>query len=473
MRAGRRARPLDRHGSSGPPDPPRPIPLHTDRPAMHSRGMDIAIEQSLASMGDWQEDLYEDVHRHPELSMQEERTAGRIESELAQLGLETRRFGGTGVVAVIENGQGPTVLARADIDALPVTEDEIVDYRSETEGVMHACGHDVHLSALLGAVRALVENREGWSGTYLAVFQPGEEEADGALSMLRDGLAEAVPRPDVALGQHVMPGIAGQVAIADGPVLSQGDSVHVTLHGRGAHGSMPHLAVDPVVLASSIVLRLQQIVSREIPPGAFSVVTVGALNAGTKSNVIPATAELRLNLRHYDPDVRDEVIAALERIVRAECAASGCTREPDFEYYDQYPLTSNDPEQERIVRAAFEEAFDDGQVITMAPATASEDFSHLPEAFGAPYVYWTVGGTDPELYRRARADGTVASEVPANHQSAFVPELHPTLEAMTRAQVAAALAYLGDAASEHPDSGTPEQSSSDTSDRAADAAARD
>ncbi|MCG7310627.1 amidohydrolase [Brachybacterium sp. ACRRE] len=435
--------------------------------------MDTAIEKSLESMGDWQEDLYEDVHRHPELSMQEEGTAGRIEHELAQLGLGTRRFGGTGVVAVIENGEGPTVLARADIDALPVTEDRIVDYRSETDGVMHACGHDFHLSALLGAVRALVENREGWSGTYIAVFQPGEEEADGALSMLRDGLAEAVPRPDVALGQHVMPGIAGQVAITDGPVLSQGDSVHITLHGRGAHGSMPHLAVDPVVLASSIVLRLQQIVSREIPPGSFSVVTVGALNAGTKSNVIPATAELRLNLRHYDTDVRDQVIAALERIVRAECEASGCPQEPEFEYYDQYPLTSNDAEQEQLVRAAFEEAFDDGQVVTMAPATASEDFSHLPDAFGAPYVYWTVGGTDPDLYRRAQAAGTIASDVPANHQSAFVPQLRPTLAVMTRAQVVAALAYLDGTVSDHPGSGTPEQSSSDTSDSAADSSPRD
>lgn len=426
--------------------------------------MGTAIEKSLEALEDWQEELYKDVHRHPELSMQEEQTAGRIERELSQLGLETRRFGGTGVVAVIENGKGPTVLARADIDALPVTEDEIVDYRSEVDGVMHACGHDFHLSALLGAVRALGENLGAWSGTYIAVFQPGEEEADGALSMLRDGLVDAVPRPDVALGQHVMPGIAGQVAISEGPVLSQGDSVHITVHGRGAHGSMPHLAVDPVVLASSIVLRLQAIVSREIPPGTFSVVTVGALNAGTKSNVIPATAELRLNLRHYDADVRDQVIAALERVVRAECEASGCPRDPEFEYYDQYPLTSNDPDQEQTVRAAFEEAFDDDQVITMAPSTASEDFSHLPDAFDAPYVYWTVGGTDPDLYRRAQADGTVASDVPANHQSAFVPELHPTLAVMTRAQVAAALAYLAGSDQGASGSGASEQSGSDTSD---------
>jgi amidohydrolase len=405
--------------------------------------MDTAVEKSLKDMQPWQEELYKESHRHPEVSMQEERTASRIEKELADLGLSTRRFGGTGVVGVVENGPGPVVLARADIDALPVTEDEIVDYRSQSEGVMHACGHDFHLTALLGAVRALVEAEDAWHGTYIALFQPGEEVAGGADAMLEDGLVDALPTPDVALAQHVMPGVAGQVAITSGPALSQGDSVHITLHGRGAHGSMPHNAVDPVVLSAGIVTRLQQIVSREVPPGTFSVVTVGALNAGTTSNIIPSTAELRLNLRHYDTAVRDQVIAALERIVRAECEAAGCPREPDIEYYDQYPLTSNDEEKEGIVRAAFEDAFDDGRVETMEPATASEDFSNIPDAFGIPYVYWTVGGTDPEGYRRAAEAGTVSRDIPVNHQSGFVPALHPTLEVMTRAQVAAALSHLG------------------------------
>lgn len=405
--------------------------------------MDATVETSLGNLWSWQEDFYKESHRHPELSMQEEQTASRIEKELEGLGLASRRFGGTGVVSVIENGEGPVVLARADIDALPVTEDQVVDYRSQADGVMHACGHDFHFSALLGAVRALVEAKQAWSGTYIALFQPGEEAADGARSMLRDGLADAVPRPDVALGQHVMPGIAGQLGVLGGPILSQGDSVHITLHGRGAHGSMPHNAVDPVVLAADIVVRLQQIVSREIQPGTFSVLTVGSLIAGTKSNIIPSTAELRINLRHYDTGVRDHVIGSLEHIVRAACEAAGCPQQPEFEYYDQYPLTDNDAEQAERIRGAFEEAFEDGQVVTPSRQTASEDFSNIPDAFGVPYVYWIVGGTDPGTYRAAVENGTVARDVPANHQSGFVPELHPTLEVMTRAQVVAALAYLG------------------------------
>lgn len=391
---------------------------------------------------DWQRELYRHFHRHPELGLQEHRTADRIESELTGLGLNVQRIGGTGVVGVLENGAGPTVLARADIDALPVTEDTGLEYSSTVDGVMHACGHDLHITALLGAAKLMAENTEAWSGTYIALFQPAEETAAGAQAMIDDGLVQKLPRPDVALAQHVMPAEAGTIGTAPGPVLSAGDSLRITVHGRGAHGSMPHTSVDPVVLAASIVLRLQTIVSRETEPGQFAVVTVGASNAGTKSNIIPDRAELLLNLRTYDPALRRQVIASIERIVRGECAAAGAPREPEFEYYDQFPLTSNDASAHRTVTEAFTDHFAPGQVFEAVPATASEDFSRIPDAFGIPYAYWFVGSVAPETFRAAVEAGTVSSAIPANHSPFFAPALDPTLEIATRAHVVAACAYL-------------------------------
>ncbi|QCU78307.1 amidohydrolase [Citricoccus sp. SGAir0253] len=391
---------------------------------------------------DWQRELYRDLHRHPELSLQEDRTAQRIEAELAGLGLAVQRVGGTGVVGVLENGTGPTVLARADTDALPVTEDTGLEYSSTVPGVMHACGHDMHVAALLGAVKLLADHREAWSGTYVALFQPAEENAAGAQAMIDDGLVDRVPRPDVALAQHVMPFAAGTIGTAAGPVLSAGDSLRITVHGRGAHGSMPHNAVDPVVLAASIVLRLQTIVSRETQPGQFAVVTVGASNAGTKSNIIPDRAELLLNLRTYDTALRERIMAAIERIVRGECAAAGSPREPEFDYYDQFPLTANDEDANATVTRALAAHFGAEAVFPTTPYTASEDFSRIPDAFGVPYAYWFVGTVPAERYRAAVDSGTVSSEIPANHSPFFAPAIDPSLEIATRAQAVAALAYL-------------------------------
>lgn len=391
---------------------------------------------------DWQRELYQHFHRHPELSLQEHQTAERIERELTELGVKPLRIGGTGVVAVLENGEGATVLARADIDALPVAEDTGLDYASENPGVMHACGHDVHITALLGAVRLLQQNREAWSGTYIALFQPAEENAAGAQAMVDDGLVTQVPRPDVALSQHVMATEAGTIGTTAGPVLSAGDSLKITVFGRGAHGSMPHNSVDPVVLAASIVLRLQTIVSREVQPGTFAVVTVGASNAGSKSNIIPDRAELLLNLRTYSTEVRGQLIAAIERIVRGECQAAGSPQEPTFEYYDQFPLTDNDDDVTHRVTEAFTEAFGADRVYQTDPYTASEDFSRLPDAFGTPYTYWTVGSVDPQTYRSAVEKGTVGQDIPANHSPFFAPLMDPSLTTGTQAHLVAALAYL-------------------------------
>lgn len=391
---------------------------------------------------EWQRDLYKELHRNPELSMEEHRTADRIEQELTGFGYQVQRIGGTGVVGVLENGSGRTVLSRADIDALPVTEATGLDYASENEGVMHACGHDLHIASLLGAAKLMAAHRDGWAGTHVALFQPGEETAAGAQAMVDDGLAAKLPKPDVAFGQHVMPFEVGTIGTTEGPILSAGDSLKVTVHGRGAHGSMPHNAVDPVVLAASIVLRLQTIVSRETKPGEFAVVTVGASNAGTKSNIIPDRAELLLNLRTYNAALRERIMASIERIVRGECAAAGSPRDPEFEYYDQFPLTNNDAATTQKITGAFTEHFGGSQVFHAEPVTASEDFSRIPDAFGVPYTYWTVGSVPADIYRKAVENGTVSQDIPANHSPFFSPAIDPTLSIATQAQIVAALAYL-------------------------------
>jgi amidohydrolase len=400
---------------------------------------------------EWQRELYQELHRHPELSLQEHATAQIVTDRLGAWGYTVQRIGGTGVVGVLENGPGACVLARADMDALPVTEATGVDYASTvtatdadgvTVGVMHACAHDMHVTALLGAAKMLAEHRDAWSGTYVALFQPGEETANGAQAMLDDGLVDKVPRPNVAFAQHVMATEAGTIGTTAGPILSAGDSVRITVHGRGAHGSMPHNSVDPVVLAASIVMRLQTIVSRETLPGEFAVVTVGASNAGSKSNIIPDRAVLLLNIRTYDMALRDRVIASIERIVRGECAAAGSPKEPEFEYYDQYPLTDNDPDVNARVTAALTAHFGPGVVSQTSPVTASEDFSRLPDALGSPYTYWTVGSVPSDVYRTAAAKGTVAQDVPANHSPFFAPAIDPTLGMATQAHVVAAFSYL-------------------------------
>jgi amidohydrolase len=411
-----------------------------------------AVLSGLEGIRGRMEDFYRDLHAHPELSHQESRTADAVAQRLEADGFEVHRgVGGTGVVGILRNGSGPSVLLRADMDALPVQERTGLPYASTvtaTDGsgatvpVMHACGHDVHVTALLAASALLAAATDRWQGTLIALFQPAEEVGDGARGMVEDGLAAVVGPVDVALAQHVLPMPAGVVGTRTGSVLSAADSMRITVHGRGAHGSMPQAAVDPVVLASMIVLRLQTIVSREVAPTEPAVVTVGSLHAGTKSNVIDDHAVLELNIRTYDEATRTTVLEAIRRVVTAECEASAAPAPPEFELFDRFPPTINDPATTARVTTAFAERFGDA-LVPLPLQTASEDFSDLPTALGAPSTYWGIGGIDQDTYRAAEAAGRVAQDIPVNHSPFFAPVIQPTLDIGTQALVVAALAYLG------------------------------
>jgi amidohydrolase len=391
------------------------------------------------------EELYKDVHRHPELSMQEQRTSAIAAECLEASGLDvTTGVGKTGVVGLLENGDGPTVMLRADMDALPVQEQTDLDYSSTTDGVMHACGHDMHVAWLVGATAALAGAQKAWQGTLMAVFQPAEETAEGAQAMIDDGLFDRFPKPDVILGQHVMPAPAGSIGTRAGVITSAADSFEIRLFGRGAHGSMPEASIDPVVMAAATVLRLQTIVSREVAPAQSAVVTIGALQAGTKENVIPDEATIKLNVRTFDEGVRAHVLDSITRIVEAEAQASRAPRPPEITPLDQYQLVRNDPEAAGRVRAAFEAHFGEERVVDIPPISASEDFGAFGSEWQVPSVFWTVGGTDPDTYRQAKEAGRL-SELPTNHNPRFAPVIHPTLETGVGTLLAAASSWLGGA----------------------------
>ena len=391
------------------------------------------------------EELYKDVHRHPELSMQEQRTSAIAAERLEASGLDvTTGVGKTGVVGLLENGDGPTVMLRADMDALPVQELTDLEYSSTTDGVMHACGHDMHVAWLVGATAALAGAQKAWQGTLMAVFQPAEETAEGAQAMIDDGLFDRFPKPDVILGQHVMPAPAGSIGTRAGVITSAADSFEIRLFGRGAHGSMPEASIDPVIMAATTVLRLQTIVSREVAPAQSAVVTIGALQAGTKENVIPDEATIKLNVRTFDEGVRAHVLDSITRIVEAEAQASRAPRPPEITPLDQYQLVRNDPEAAGRVRAAFEAHFGEERVVDIPPISASEDFGAFGSEWQVPSVFWTVGGTDPDTYRQAKEAGRL-SELPTNHNPRFAPVIHPTLETGVGTLLAAASSWLGGA----------------------------
>lgn len=404
-------------------------------------------------------DFYRDLHRHPELSGVEYRTAERVARAFTSAGAEvTTGVGGTGVVGVLTNGEGPIVLLRADMDALPVQELTGLPYAStvttivdgETLPVMHACGHDLHTAALVGAVDILASSRGRWSGTVVAVAQPAEETLSGARSMLDDGLYDRFPRPDVALGQHVGIGPVGTVQHRPGSVLTATAKVQLRVFGRGGHGAMPHVANDPVVTAAHIVTRLQSLVARDSDPRASNVVTVGSLTAGVRSNVIPDEAALQISIRAQDDDNLDMLLNRMREVARGEAMAGGCPREPEMTISARGGATVNDAATHDLVAAAHrswlgDEAVWDQESVIMA----SEDFGllsgaeHLQDGQRpVPTHFWFVGSMDPAVWGPAPTGRTPPpAALPAGHSPSFAPMLEAVPHAV-RTLLSAALVFL-------------------------------
>lgn len=388
--------------------------------------------------------MYKNFHQSPELSSAEHRTAEAIEARLDELGIEHFRSGTTGVVGLLNNGDGPVIGFRADTDGLPIAEETGLDYASTATGIlpdgsqaptMHGCGHDTHITAALATAQYLSERRETWVGTVVFIFQPGEETASGAKAMVDDGLWDKAPRPDVILAQHVMPLQAGKFALRPGNMASLADSWRITVRGRQAHGSQPENSLDPIVAAASMVLRLQTIVSRELAPMTPAVVTVGTFHAGLKENIIPEIAEFSLNVRTPDEQVRAKVLGSIRRIVTAEAQASGIG-DPGIVEINRFPRLFNDELHTQRATKALEAGFGEGSVLAMPLGMGSEDAGWLGDSIGVPVVFWAFGG----FAEQAFADGASPA---GNHSPQFAPDAELSVINGTGAALAVLLEYLG------------------------------
>ncbi len=398
------------------------------------------------------EPLYKDLHAHPELSFQETATAAKMAERLKGLGFEvTTGVGRTGVVGILKNGAGPTVMLRTELDGLPVEEKTGLPYASkataknpagETVPVMHACGHDVHMTAWVGAATTLAGDRKSWRGTLMMVGQPAEEIGSGAQAMIDDGLFTRFQKPDFALAVHDNDALAaGTIGIKAGPMLASADSVDIVVYGKGGHGARPHKTIDPIVIAAKIVVSLQTLVSRENDPFDPAVVTVGSIHAGTKHNIIPDDARLQLTVRAYKPDVRERLLSGIERVAKVECEAGRTPKPPDVKLSDRCPVTANDAALAARVGGALKKALGDARVSEAVPIMGAEDFSRYGEA-GVPILMMWVGAINPETLERSRRDGTV---LPGLHSSLFAPDAQPTIMTGVDALVTAAREILGKA----------------------------
>lgn len=387
--------------------------------------------------------LYLDLHQNPELSSHETQTAAKLAGRLRDLGYTvTEHVGGTGIVAILKNDAGQTVMLRTELDGLPVEEKTGLPYASKVHtkddagrevGVMHACGHDLHMASLFATAAIMAHSKSSWHGTLILIGQPAEETISGAKKMLEDGLMTRFPKPDVAVAMHVGNSLpAGKIGAGPGYRFSNADSLRITVYGKGGHGSMPNSAIDPIVIAARVIVTLQTIVSREVKPGEVAVVTVGYIQAGTKNNIIPDQAELGLTVRSYKPDVRKQVLAAIERITKAEASAAGATHEPKIEIYEATNAVYNDPALARRMQDVLESALGKDIVIVDDPGMASEDFSYFT-AQGVPSFYFTLGGAEPGKFAEAKASGT---NLPSNHSALFAPDVDPALHTGIEAEVA-------------------------------------
>ncbi len=406
----------------------------------------------MADMPDLME-LYRDLHAHPELSFEEHETAAKLARRMRDLGFEvTEGVGQTGVVSVMRNGEGPTVMLRADMDGLPVVEQTGLPYASEetatpasgvTTGVMHACGHDTHMAGFIGAAQLLAERKDEWQGTLVMILQPAEELGLGALAMLEDGLYTRFPKPDYAIAFHdaAAPAPAGTIGFTPGYALANVDSVDITVKGVGGHGAYPHTTRDPIVLASAIVMKLQTVVSRESNPLDPAVITVGSFHSGAKHNIISDEAKLQLTVRSYSDESRELLLEGIERVARGEAIAAGLPDElmPVVTIEDPYtPSTFNDPAFTQEMADVFRQRFGDARVVEWPAVMGGEDFSQFRRA--APehvksMIFW-ISGTPQPMLEALQENGT---PLPSLHSPFWAPDAEKVVATGAEALAGAAL----------------------------------
>jgi amidohydrolase len=387
--------------------------------------------------------LYIDLHEHPELSLHEVNTAAKLAARLRELGYEvTEKVGGTGVVGILRNGAGPTIMLRTELDALPVEEKTGLAYASTAHTkddaghdvpVMHACGHDVHMAAWVGTATIMAQTRKDWRGTLIFVGQPAEERGLGAKAMIADGLFTRFPKPDVGVALHTSNNLpAGKVGVTPEYALSNADTLNITIYGKGGHGAKPETTVDPIVIAARLVLALQTVVSREIKPGDPAVITVGYIQGGTKQNIIPDEVHLGLTVRSYTAEVRTHLLSAIERITKAEAEAAGAPKAPLVQQVESIDAVYNDPKLDERLRQVLIQALGKQNVEQVAPNMASEDYSAFVKA-GVPSFYFSLGVANPAKFTEAKASGI---SLPSNHSPFFAPDMEPSLKTAMEAEVA-------------------------------------
>jgi amidohydrolase len=400
------------------------------------------LDQQVSSVVPDAKTFYLDLHQHPELSSHETRTAAELATRLRSLGYEvTEHVGGTGVVAIMKNGAGPTVMLRTELDGLPVEEKTGLPYASKARakddngrdvGVMHACGHDVHMASLWGTAAIMARSKDSWHGTLMLIGQPAEETITGADRMIKDGLFTRFPKPDIGIAMHDTNNLpVGKVGITPGYSKANADSVRITVYGKGGHGAQPHTTIDPVLMAARIAVSLQSIVAREIKPGDAAVITIGYIQAGTKNNIIPDDALMGLTVRSFKPDVRQHLLAAIERVAKGEAMASGAEKMPLVEKYESTSAVYNDPALTRHMAGTLEGVLGKGTVVTEDPIMTSEDYAYFVEQ-GIPSFYFTLGVADPQKLAEAQAAGR---QLPSNHSPLFAPVAEPSLKTGITAEV--------------------------------------
>ncbi len=389
------------------------------------------------------EPLYVDLHQNPELSLHEVNTAAKLAARLRDLGYDvTEKVGGTGVVAILSNGAGQTVMLRTELDALPVQEKTGLPYASTAHTkddaghdvpVMHACGHDIHMAAWVGAATIMAQTKKDWHGTLILIAQPAEERGMGAKAMVADGLFTRFPKPDVGValhGSNLLP--AGKVGVTPEYAYSNSDTLNITVYGKGGHGARPDTTVDPIVIAARVVLALQTIVSREIKPGDPAVITVGYIQGGTKPNIIPDEVHLGLSVRSFTDEMRQHLLASIRRTVKAEAEAAGAPKPPLVEQVESLDALYNDPKLDERLRKVLIQTFGEQNVEQLPPNMASEDYSAFVKA-GVPSFYFSLGVADPAKFAQAKAGG---EPLPSNHSPFYAPDLEPTLKTAIEAEVA-------------------------------------